>query len=875
MSRTLYLTSAFSDAVREIAAAPNLRSVTATPQAARLFDQPHCSLKQLAQEICQRHGLHIASAIASHRSLSSTIRKQSPTIDVAGMAERIQPAIATILRSGVSLQALAARTSERIRSLAELAIAYQAQLQAASLIDPAELLWRATDLIQEQDCQQICVYGYVQPRWDELAFLDAIAADGSVLFLPCAGSSDVDNQQTIAWLQQRGWAIEPLSGATSTPAQQRFLQQTDMPLAAIQAQVYDNLEAEVRGALAQVKQLLHQGGAAADIVLVARDDAFYGSTLLDVAWEYEIPIRALYAVPLHETRLGAWLQLLIEVVQSDFAFEATAKLLNHVLSEALPDETWAIARRSHPQGRSAWERCGVDLTMLDWQRQDTRENWVERLQLALKAFNLRQRCRRWPREMLAYYKLQAGLVELAQPEADRLTLIEFTEEIAILLSLLTVPAQPGRGGVELHTPLSVMGAQYRHVFVLGMAEGMLPAIVRDDPVLDFYERQQLIAQGFRFDDAAATARRETLSFYALLGTAIDRLTLSYPKLIEDAAVLPSPYLARLKLQPSRSSLPIASREEMRSIQLQHGNLLEDDVLPSAIRAWTVEQRRERSTTWDEFDGIVGQAIDPADWVFSASQLTALGHCPFKWFTRYLLKLRDAEEAETELSPSLRGRLYHKALEVAFRQPIEAGDVRQQILDRLDAAFEAAEIEVSLPPLPAWSARRQEHLIKLRRAIAASDFLHPDATVIAQEQAFTATWFGLNVQGVIDRVDESENGLIFLDYKTSSSPPIGAKDAAGKATFDLQLPLYVQAAASLFPDRSPHHAYYYSLTKGKTLQRVTIDEPALQAFVDRVKQHLQQGHYPVHPDRDRAACKYCSMDLACRGGSRIKRKGEFA
>jgi superfamily I DNA/RNA helicase len=145
----------------------------------------------------------------------------------------------------------------------------------------------------------------------------------------------------------------------------------------------------------------------------------------------------------------------------------------------------------------------------------TRAEWVQRLQDVLNKFDVRRQAGRWAREIVAFYKLQDTLVDLAKPEAELIGLEDFAWDVIDSLALLTVPAQPGRGGVELHTPPSLFGAEFKHVFVLGAAEGILPAPVQDDPVLDFHERKQLLKHGFPLEGAAQAARREAISFYAL------------------------------------------------------------------------------------------------------------------------------------------------------------------------------------------------------------------------------------------------------------------------------------------------------------------------------------------------------------------------
>jgi ATP-dependent helicase/DNAse subunit B len=136
-----------------------------------------------------------------------------------------------------------------------------------------------------------------------------------------------------------------------------------------------------------------------------------------------------------------------------------------------------------------------------------------------------------------------------------------------------------------------------------------------------------------------------------------------------------------------------------------------------------------------------------------------------------------------------------------------------------------------------------------------------------------------VKGKVDRVDMTPEGLMLVEYKTISSRPTAAKDATGKTNLDVQLPLYVQAAApALDGERPVAGAYYYSLTAAKPLKKVNtvkIDDGELAHFAERIKGQLQQGRYTVEPDRDRNACNYCSFDAVCRQGKRLERKGSDA
>jgi PD-(D/E)XK nuclease superfamily len=868
MKRHLYLSASLSQ-LQQLAN-PNFKVITPSPQAARALKVPHHSLESLAEQSLREKGLRIAHALQSSRLLRAAANIVVETPDIEGTTRAFNNALKAILRSGVDLNKLAAVGISRTQQIARLAQTYTQLLTQESMVDSDEAFWQASSIVSQR--QQLFVYGYFNPRIDQLHFLNAIADDGCVMVLPIRESSIFkDNQAAVSWLQQQGWEVQVLAETPATLGEQlqnSFLQHTNFP-PGIAAHIYPHMEAEVRGVLAQVKSLLSGGTPANEIVLVARDDALYGSTLLDVAQEYNLPVRAFYGIPLIATRLGTWIQLLLEVIQEKFPFESTAKLLSHPLCSSLSASDWHLARKQHPTTLLEWQGLDINLSLLDWHYEDTRANWVEKMQDVLNKFNIRQGSGRWAREIVAYYKFQDALVDLAKPENEIISLEEFAVDITGTLALSTVPAQPGRGGVELHTPLSLFGAKYQYVFVLGAVEGILPAPVHDDPMLDFYERKQLRSQGLNLEDAAIAARREAISFYTLLQIPTQSLIFSYPQMMGDTGTLPSPYLTQLGLEPVfPPSLPIASIEEARQIYLRRDNLFEDDVMSHAVNAWVVEKRREGAEVYDEYDGVINLPLDPSTRVFSASQLTTLGQCAFKWFAHKVLKIAELEEAEEELSALLRGNLYHRSLELALSGVTDL----TQITANLEAAFLRAEQDSQLPVLSAWEARRSEHLQILNRVCNQPDFYQQGTQVLQLETEFSGQWYGLQVTGRIDRIDRTPEGLVLWDYKTSSQAPPGIKDEAGKTNIDIQMPLYIDIAGTLFPGETVHDAYYYSVTKGEKIGKKKQDAQTLQAAAEKIKTYLQQGYYPVEPDVDQNACRYCAYDLVCRKGSRQSRKG---
>jgi RecB family exonuclease len=304
--------------------------------------------------------------------------------------------------------------------------------------------------------------------------------------------------------------------------------------------------------------------------------------------------------------------------------------------------------------------------------------------------------------------------------------------------------------------------------------------------------------------------------------------------------------------------------------LRQEGLEEDRVLPAARHAWAVERRREGPEPWDDYDGVIGLPVDPSERVFSASQLTQLGQCPFRWFSEYLLHLTEPDEADDVLTPLYQGRLSHRALQRGMQHG-GSGDARQRLLEALEEAFCEAELELRPPPLPAWEACRAELLDGLRRAVEAPDFIHEGAEIAALEREFRMGWCGLQVTGRIDRIDRLPEGLLLIDYKNGAQLHDVIKDAEGRAKLDIQLPLYQEAAAALFPGEAVAAARYYSLSKAECLPAAG-DAATLEALADTVRQRLAGGSYPVDPDIEQKVCRYCPFDLVCRRGARLSRKG---
>lgn len=816
--------------------------LTPNGNAARTLGVEHLSLENLAPQVLGAE--RIAHPLAVQRLLRRAVEETLGSSDPAGVARTLLPPIRELFRAGADVDA--DPVSPRARRVTEVARTYRTLLRAEGFVDQAEALWQAAQALPER--RPVLLWGYPRLGRDEVAFIDAVAGEGSVLHLPYAEDHIFyENRGTAEELERRGWTVEwtSLRSAWDTGK-------------SVAAHSYPHVEAEVRGALAQVKILLADGVPPDDIVLVARDDASYGPTVLSVAREYGVPVRALYKVPLSDTRVGYWLNLLFEAMVGGFPFETTARFLAHPLGPGIPSGRWAKARKVHPKGVSAWEEVGLDLSPLAWPEEDTRAGWLSRLDDLFEAYSLARKVHSWPREVAALATVRSAVEWLGKPSAETISRERFVEEMDEVLRLTTTAAQPEGKGVALHTPLSLYGASYRYVFTLGLTEGGFPPSVADDPALDFHERKSLRERGIRLELAAERARRERLSFWTLLQVPRERLVLSYPKVVGGREALPSPYFGLVGVEPVLPRpLPAASLREARRAYLQRAGLEDDAVLGRARASWEVERRREGPAPFDHYDGILDIPVDYEERHFSVSELGDLVHCGFRWWSRSVLGLREPEEGEP---PALVGRLYHRTLEIAARDAEGSEDVRQGILENLEAALEDAERELELGRVRGWVHWREIYLAQLERAVRAEGFALPGAEVAQTEARFAGTWQGFEVVGRVDRIDRTPEGLVFVDYKSTASAPKP----------DLQLSVYREAAApALFPGEPVQDAYYYSLRRAERIKAKEPSAEALDSMAEEMKTNLQEGRLP--PDVLQRVCSFCEFDLVCRRGPRLDRK----
>jgi len=869
--------------------------LTPSRRAAAALSVPYVSLSGAAVDDLSQAGWSVAAPLLRWRALGLAVRQEVGGDDVAAWRRALAGPVRELLRLGAVRDApdgeAPAGVSPASRRAWRVAAAYRAALASEASVDPDAVLIEASRAVRVPRATPWALLGFADLDLAACRYLDAAAAPGTLLTLPPEATAAVRR------LADLGWTVEEDARPPSRAGERwaaRFLRAGGPEPAADGAEApvalsFASADDEARWMLARVQRLLAEGTPPEELLVVAGDPAAAGPRLDAVAWELGVPLRIDRPVPLSATAVGGLVGLLAEVVARGAPYETTLRLFRHRLVGGLEDAAWARARATRPVGPDAWTRIDPRAAELDWPERATRADLGARFQRTLGALGL-------PREGLAppaaatVGLVLRGVQEACRPESDVVSRRAFLDDVSDLLTLLTVrpppsvPASRGRA-VEVVAPRAAAGARVRHLFVLGMNEGALPADLRDDPVLDFADRERARAAGLELAGAARRAQDEVGAFAAALRAADGQALLGVPKRGGGGALLPSPFLARLGVRETPApERPPASLEEARRAWLRSARPPSGDaeVWRSARRAWSIELAREGAGPPNVHDGVTGRSLDAGERTFSATSLVDLGQCPFRWFGRYRLHLRDVEEADELVTPLLRGRLWHVALERAVARATAAPgpDVRAEVADALDDAFAEAERLAGVPDPdgPAWRRVRGGELRALQRLVRSDAFVRPGFLPVDVERPFEGTWRGLQVRGVVDRVDEGPDGVELIDYKSGVSAPKGAQRASGRGWIDVQLPLYLEAAApELGRSGAPATARYLSVRAAATLKSVKPGEgdAELDELAARVRRHLAEGDYRLAPDTRREVCRTCELGPVCRVGPRVERKRDAA
>jgi RecB family exonuclease len=441
------------------------------------------------------------------------------------------------------------------------------------------------------------------------------------------------------------------------------------------------------------------------------------------------------------------------------------------------------------------------------------------------------------------------------------------DALARLLTRVMCPAARTEALVDVLGFEDAAALRYDHVFLLGVAERQVPLPASTGALLGEGAREALGSAGLDVRTPAEHASGEMLLFHRAVTRAERTLTISYsqtdptgrasgasaylrdllaplgglaslgsdrlervprgryaspPRRIVEASEAVSAGVSGLFLPEGASSMPALSWARRHRAGL----------LRRVGRGLIARRRRWRSGECDRFDGRI---TDPSlreaiarrfggESVFSSAMLNAYAACPWRFFARYVLGLRQPPAPRRQIEPVTRGQFIHRALQrtmAALRdeldRPVRLGELDEAtIVATLGSAVEAVRDQTPAAYPDLWRLQcdqmREEltaYLVGLRGRQRGASLhfevgfgLGPDAQDAKSDGrdkpiVLTTPTGPIRARGMIDRVDvvdlDGREALLVVDYKTGTPP--SAKDV--ERGRDVQLPLYVEAVEQLF------------------------------------------------------------------------------
>lgn len=453
--------------------------------------------------------------------------------------------------------------------------------------------------------------------------------------------------------------------------------------------------------------------------------------------------------------------------------------------------------------------------------------------------------------------------ELLKALEDHDTLMshqDFLDELRTAVISAEIESHPNRAGrVLVTTVTNARGLPHRHVFILGLSEGLFPARIPEDLLYLDSERQRLAEMNIALETQAERAADDGL-FYELVGLAHDSLTLSRPT-IQDGVPWPASHLWRetqrvfndIEVKSFRIGAVVPAEEAASfnevALAVADGlNQPEPTKAVSGLYNWLVaahsahwsaivrgrqiELGRMSRHPHNRYSGKLKDAaliaqvahMMGADRVWSASQFNDYGVCGFRFFAKRLLKLEALKEPEEGMDRAQYGTLNHDILENVYLWLKGEGltitpDCAERAVEMLHIVaqekFREAPQRLGFRATALWEHETRVMLRKLE-ALIRLDFsgLGPVTATFGEEprQPYRLEApFGtdgrdvlmvdiggekLKVQGYIDRMDRQGNRAIVVDYKTGSTK-IEISEMEGGRNF--QMMLYLLAAQQMIAD----------------------------------------------------------------------------
>ena len=519
------------------------------------------------------------------------------------------------------------------------------------------------------------------------------------------------------------------------------------------------------------------------------------------------------------------------------------------------------------------------------------------------------------------------------------TELSLDEFVASLTELCTLTERTHTDAVRVVSITEGRGLWAPVIVVLGLCEDRFPQMPPVFELLTDKHRERLqrrLKTRLRFRRSFLAA--ETMLFLEAIGAATERLVLTYPRTDADgkprarslfveavenalkasgwqwvhqewerdlADVLPRSLNEALDERDAEQWAIFApsspsEKVDKRAIALT-ANLLRDSSFAERLRTEWCRWAKPQRGKWDGKMPSLPKSIVAQLRELDLTALEVYGRCPFRFFARYLLRLKRPKEIAYTITPDIKGTLWHAIVDEFLRHwqeqekmPDEATlhqiadeKVQEEMRQAPQVVIDLLQEQLGKMVACIWRAEELEAeewcLVAIEEPFSLPlRELKEIAREIVEAKKIAELEKALKVLGEVtlrakpDRIDKGRDGFLRVaDYKTGTPP--SQKDIQDGVS--LQLPLYAiiversyeqQVGQACFLrlqfTKSGSYAKACQLVAQKQGSRSVLLSEMQQVALSWVCEFLKgiaEGDFCVRPFEFEKSCRQCDFKALCR------------
>ena len=334
------------------------------------------------------------------------------------------------------------------------------------------------------------------------------------------------------------------------------------------------------------------------------------------------------------------------------------------------------------------------------------------------------------------------------------------------------------GGLQVLGSLETRNLTFRRLFVLDANEDILPETKSEDSLIPFRAREILGLPTYIHKDKRAGYYFDTLLHGA------DDVHLFF---IENDKIERSRFVEKLLWERQKSPYEEKTADSRRDIQ---------------PIAYQVNLGNESPTPIDKTNAITTFL---KEFPFSATALDQYLKCPLQFYYRYVLGLRPKNAVSGNIERTDLGTFVHAILRDYFSERkgriLKEADIDKTRMDRLvEDHFTQRYGTDSSGALYLFKRQVKRHLGELLEDYYLPLVNENSLTVLSCEEEISVLVNGFRLKGRIDKIEQRDNKIVIVDYKTGASQAkvtidlkkldIEKREDWQKAIGSLQLPFYI-------------------------------------------------------------------------------------